>query len=313
MATRICYIISFLTGIGLLFIGLRFLFSPLNAEFDYGISTNTHADYSFHYIKGIRDLFSGILLVLLVLANERKALAIALLAATVVPLGDFMIVMGKNGSDWQHGIAHVVAVLICIIAGPVLLMQKKRTDNPYNQVSFDLIQSAANGGPTISECDLLPGAKTPWHYHTLFSERFEVMEGELEVGRNGKRFQLKPGDKIMISANETHLFNNRSKGVCRLRTTIDPGNIEFEKASLILLGLAKDGLTDKNGIPKKFSDLALFIYLNNSKMIGVMKIVETLLSIVAKIAIKSGRLKILEEDYCKTTGLQGYGDLKYEK
>jgi len=74
--------------------------------------------------------------------------------------------------------------------------------------------------------------------------------------------------------------------------------------------VAKDGHTNGNGIPKNFSDLALFIYLNNSKMTGVMKIVEPLLSIVAKIAIKSGRLKILEEAYCKTTGLQGYGDLK---
>lgn len=302
MTTRICYSISFLTGIGLLFIGLRFLISPVKAEIDYGIFTNTNEDYSFHYIKGIRDLFSGILLLLLVLAKERRALGIVLLSATVVPLGDFMIVMGKNGSDWQHVIAHLIAIAICMINGPVLLLQKKRKSSSDKQISFNLIHSAADGGPTVTECDLLPGAKTPWHYHTLFSEKFEVLEGELEVGKAGKRYQLKSGDEIVILANETHLFYNRSGSVCRIRTTIDPGNIAFEQASLILLGLTKDGLTNKNGIPKRFSDLALFIYLNNSKMTGAMKIAELFLSLVAKIAINKGRLKMLQDTYCKTTG-----------
>ncbi|MBB6239580.1 quercetin dioxygenase-like cupin family protein [Pedobacter sp. AK013] len=299
MTTRICYSIAFLTGIGLLFIGLRFLISPVKAEFDYGIFTNTNQDYSFHYIKGIRDLFSGILLLFLVWTRERRALGIVLLSATVVPLGDFMIVMGKNGSDWQHAIAHLIAIAICVITGPVLLLQKTKKSSSDKQISFNLIRSAADGGPTIAECDLLPGAKTPWHYHTLFSEKFEVLEGELEVGKAGKRYQLKSGDEIVILANETHLFYNRSESMCRIRTTIEPGNIPFEQASLILLGLAKDGFTNRNGIPKKLSDLALFIYLNNSKMTGAMKIAELFLSFVAKIAINMGRLKVLEDTYCK--------------
>ncbi|QBJ85233.1 DUF4267 domain-containing protein [Chryseobacterium gleum] len=303
MTTRISYIISFLTGIGLLFIGLRFLISPVKAEFDFGIFTNTHKDYSFHYIKGARDIFSGILLLLLVLAKQKKALGIALLSATVVPLGDFMIVMGKNGSDWQHAIAHLIAIAICIITGPALLWQKPKKSSSGEQMSFNLIHSAADGGPTVTECDLLPGAKTPWHYHTLFSEKFEILKGELEVGKAGKRYQLKPGDEIVILANETHLFHNRSGSVCRIRTTIDPGNIPFEQASLILLGLAKDGFTNSSGIPKRFSDLALFLYLNNSRMTGVMKIAEPFLRLVAKIAIHKGRLKVLEDTYCKTAGL----------
>jgi quercetin dioxygenase-like cupin family protein len=303
MTTRICYIISFLTGIGLLFIGLRFLISPVKAEFDFGIFTNTHKDYSFHYIKGSRDIFSGILLLLLVLAKQKKALGIALLSATVVPLGDFMIVMGKNGSDWQHAIAHLIAIAICIITGPALLWQKSKKSSSGEQMSFNLIHSAADGGPTVTECDLLPGAKTPWHYHTLFSEKFEILKGELEVGKAGKRYQLKPGDEIVILANETHLFHNRSRSVCLIRTTIDPGNIPFEQASLILLGLAKDGFTNSSGIPKRFSDLALFLYLNDSRMTGVMKIAEPFLRLVAKIAIHKGRLKVLEDTYCKTAGL----------
>ncbi|RKE57109.1 DUF4267 domain-containing protein [Sphingobacterium detergens] len=300
MTTKICYLISFLTGIGLLFIGTRFLLSPLHAAFDYGMLTNTNSDFSFHYVKGIRDLFSGLLLLLLVLAKERRALAIVLLAATVVPLGDFIIVLGQRGNDWQFTLAHLVAVAICIITGSILLIRKKEQQLGVPEMSFRIIQSVEKGGSTITECDLLPGAKTPWHYHTLFSEQFELLVGTLEVGRSGLIYQLNAGDEITILPHETHLFHNRSAEKCRVRTVLTPGNIEFEQASRILLGLTRDGLTNGSGVPKKLSDLALFLYLNNSKMMGFLKIFQPIFSLIAKIAIKRGRLKVLLSKYCGT-------------
>jgi len=302
MTTRICYLISLLTGIGLLFIGTRFLVSPIKAEFDYGIFTNTNGDFSFHYIKGLRDLFSGLLLILFVITKEKKALAITLLAATIVPLGDMIIVLGKQGNDWQHAIAHLIAVIICITTGPVLLMQKRKNIVSTPQVSLKMLQSAVTGGATISECDLFPGAKTPWHYHTSFSEKFELLEGKLEVGRNGKIYQLSEGDEITIQQNETHFFNNKFSEKCRVRTILNPGNIQFEQASLILIGLTKDGLTSTTGVPKKLSDLALFLYLNNSKMTGFLKIFEPVFNAIAKRAIKTGRLKTLISRYCQNLG-----------
>lgn len=299
MTTKICYTISFLTGLGLLFIGTRFLVSPLNAEFDYGIFTNTNNDFSFHYIKGIRDLFSGLLLIFLVLTKEKRALAITLLAATVVPLGDFLIVTAKHGNDWQHAIAHLTAVMICITIGALLLIPTRKRNVTQAQVSFRMLQSAVTGGPTITECDLIPGAKTPWHYHTLFSEKFEVLEGQLEVGKNGTIHQLTRGDQITILPNESHLFKNRSGEKCKVRTTLAPGNIQFEQASLILLGLTKDGLTSASGIPKKLPDLALFLYLNNSKMRGLPGIFGPIFNLIAKSAINRGRLEMLTSKYCK--------------
>lgn len=299
MTTKICYFISFLTGIGLLFIGTRFLLSPLQAAFDYGMLTNTKGNFSFHYVKGIRDIFSGLLLLLLVLMKERRALAIVLLAATIVPLGDFIVVLGERGNDWQFTIAHLLAIGICIILGSILLMRKKGRQATAPEMSFRIIQSAETGGSTITECDLLPGAKTPWHYHTLFSEKFELLVGNLEVGRNSVIYQLKEEDEITILPNEPHLFNNRSTEKCRVRTVLTPGNIQFEQASRILLGLTNDGLTKANGIPRNLFDLALFLYLNNSKMMGFLKIFQPIFSLIAKIAIKRGRLAVLLSKYCK--------------
>ena len=69
MATKISYVIAFITGLGLIFLGARFLLSPEVAEAGYGIHFNEQGDYSFHYIKGIRDILSGLLMCTFVLMN----------------------------------------------------------------------------------------------------------------------------------------------------------------------------------------------------------------------------------------------------
>ena len=53
----------------------------------------------------------------------------------------------------------------------------------------------------------------------------------------------------------------------------------------MLKGLAKDGLASASGVPKKLSDLALFIYLNNSRMVGPQKFAEPLFNYLARRAI----------------------------
>lgn len=144
------------------------------------------------------------------------------------------------------------------------------------QSYIKLISSADNGKNSVLEMNILPGEKTPWHYHTLFSETFEVLKGTLEVGKGKNIYRLKPGDKATIEPYERHYFNNTSNEECIVTTTIDPGNKDFENALFILKGLAKDGLASNAGTPKKLSDLAVFIYLNNSKMVGFQKIAEPL-------------------------------------
>src|SRR5205085_12247138 len=96
MTNKIAIAIAFLTGLGMIFIGARFLLSPEIAEAGYGIHFNEQGDYSFHYAKGIRDVFSGLLLWVFVLMNERRALAITLLAGTMIPIADMIIVLAKN-------------------------------------------------------------------------------------------------------------------------------------------------------------------------------------------------------------------------
>jgi hypothetical protein len=45
------------------------MLAPATAQAGYGIHFNAHGDYSFHYIKGIRDVFSGLVICLLILTK----------------------------------------------------------------------------------------------------------------------------------------------------------------------------------------------------------------------------------------------------
>jgi len=162
-----------------------------------------------------------------------------------------------------------------------------------------LISSADTNKESIIDFNIIPNEKTPWHYHTLFSETFEVLKGTLEVGLNNKVHQLTKGNRVTIQPNERHYFHNISDNECLIQVTVSPGNKNFENALLISKGLAKDGLANAAGTPKKLTDLALFVYLNNSKMVGLQKIATPLFNYLATSAIKKGRLKELELKYCR--------------
>lgn len=167
------------------------------------------------------------------------------------------------------------------------------------QAYIKLITSADTNKDSVLELNILPGEKTPWHYHTLFAETFEILKGELEVGKDKDIHHLKQGDTAIIQPNEKHYYNNISGEECVIRATLSPGNKNFEKSLFILKGLANDGLASVDGTPKKFSDLVLFIYLSNSRMVGIQKIAEPIFNWFARAAIKKGHLNDLVQKYCR--------------
>jgi len=124
MITKISYVVAFITGLGLIFLGTRFLLSPEIAEAGYGIHFNEQVDYSFHYIKGIRDILSGVLFCAFVLMNERRALGVTLLAGTIVPVADMLIVLSKSYNGVLQAMPHIIAIVICSVFGIILLATK---------------------------------------------------------------------------------------------------------------------------------------------------------------------------------------------
>lgn len=126
MTTRISYAIALLLGLGMIFLGARFFISPDVATVGYGIHVNAQGDYSFHYIKGIRDIFSGLVICVFVLLSERRALGVTLLAGTIIPVTDMLIVLSKSYNGVVQALPHIIATLICAVFGIILLATKRQ-------------------------------------------------------------------------------------------------------------------------------------------------------------------------------------------
>src|SRR4029079_14708571 len=90
----------------------------------YGIHFNEQGDYSFHYIKGIRDLMSGLLMCIFVLSKQTKALGTTLLVGTIVPIVDMFIVLSKPYNGVPQAIPHISAIIACSVFGIILLVTK---------------------------------------------------------------------------------------------------------------------------------------------------------------------------------------------
>jgi hypothetical protein len=126
MTTKISYAVAFITGLGMIFLGARFFYAPEAATTAFGIHFNATGDYSFHYTKGIRDIFSGLLLCAFVLMDQRKAVGVTLLAGTIIPVTDMLIVLSKSYTGVMQAMPHITAIVICFLFGIILLVTKPK-------------------------------------------------------------------------------------------------------------------------------------------------------------------------------------------
>ena len=294
-------LISLLIGAGLLFIGGRFLLAPEAGEAGFGLHYQ-QPDYAFHHIKGIRDIFSGLIIGLLAWSHFRRPLRLTLLAGSLIPLADMLIVWQTPGSTLGAMSIHGGTVITLWLLGYFLRQSTSEIGtNPSanTEAHVKRISSVSEGRNSVLELTILPGESTPPHYHQLFSETFEVLTGALIVGQGTQTLTLHAGQTATIRPGQTHSFRNASGKASLIKVTVSPGNREFEESLLIYKGLARDGLASASGTPRRLPDLALFIRLNDSHMVGFQKIAQSLFAYVASRAIRQGRLAFLKKKYVR--------------
>ncbi|HWK08014.1 MAG TPA: DUF4267 domain-containing protein [Puia sp.] len=99
--------LTLLPAAGIIFVGIRFMIAPTIGADGFGIPFSNADDTVFGKIKGIRDAFSGLVLLPLLWMGMRKATAWVFTAAIIVPFTDCMLVIATNGSgDWSHWLIH---------------------------------------------------------------------------------------------------------------------------------------------------------------------------------------------------------------
>jgi len=122
--TTIGYTLAGLIGAGIIFIGARFLVAPRVAAAGYGVQPDLGQKAAGAYlsVKGIRDIASGFIVIILMVAGATHLLGWVILAATIIPLADATIVLGHGGSkSVAYGVHGLTAAVMLITAALLLI------------------------------------------------------------------------------------------------------------------------------------------------------------------------------------------------
>lgn len=179
-------------------------------------------------------------------------------------------------------------------------MNKRVFENPVigDRVTFLETSEEANGVHSLLEIELIPKGGNAVHYHRSFSETFTAVEGELGVQAGKEHKVLKPGESYTIPPMMLHRFYNTGEQPIKFRVELRPGHAGFENSMKIAYGLARDGLTNKKSVPRKFSHMALLITMSDTNIPGFLSLLMPLFQWKVKQPQMAHVYRELVERYC---------------
>jgi hypothetical protein len=122
--------LGLLIGFGMLFIGLRFLLAPRAGAEGFGVFLPpTDTQYAFHYAKGIRDVFSGLLLVVFAALGYDRPLAWVMLLGALIPCVDLAVVRAQPTASLALELPHLLAIVL-LLGGAAALFRQSTPATP---------------------------------------------------------------------------------------------------------------------------------------------------------------------------------------
>jgi mannose-6-phosphate isomerase-like protein (cupin superfamily) len=154
-----------------------------------------------------------------------------------------------------------------------------------------------NGAYLLGQLEVAPGGGNNLHTHSSFEETFIAIQGILGIKYGGKEIYLNPGDTFTIPKKQPHAFFNSGQETITCQVKLSPGHEGFIKGIAILYGLAADGKTNKKGVPRSLTHLALFFSLADTIPTGGLSLLAPLFRWLAARARKRGVERELLEKY----------------
>ena len=116
------YYLSGMIALGIIIIGARFFVAPHAAAAAFGVPVSPDARWDAYLsVKAMRDIASGLFIAILMINGSLHLLGWFMLAATIIPLTDAMIVLGHGGTKASaFGIHGATAGVMLIISGSLL-------------------------------------------------------------------------------------------------------------------------------------------------------------------------------------------------
>jgi hypothetical protein len=124
LLTNIGYGLSGLLGLAIIGIDTRFLLAPRAAAAGFGIAIGRDGGSANPYlsVKGVRDIASGLVVFILLAAGKPGLLAGFLLAASIIPVGDAIIVLRGNGPKATVYGVHAATAAVMLAAATFLFV-----------------------------------------------------------------------------------------------------------------------------------------------------------------------------------------------
>jgi hypothetical protein len=113
-------LVGLVACVAIIVLGARFILQPRQATLDFGVDVDNVR--ALTEIKGVRDIASGVVLLVVWAAAGRAALGWALLAAAITPTGDALIVLTNGGKPSRALGIHGVTAALLVAAGLVLAL-----------------------------------------------------------------------------------------------------------------------------------------------------------------------------------------------
>ncbi|MFI5958079.1 DUF4267 domain-containing protein [Cryptosporangium sp. NPDC051539] len=113
-------LVAILGCVAIVVLGTRFLLSPRRATLDFGVAADNVR--ALTAIKGVRDITSGVVPLVVWAAAGPAALGWALVAAAITPIADAVIVRTNGGKLATALGVHGVTAAVLIAAGLVLAL-----------------------------------------------------------------------------------------------------------------------------------------------------------------------------------------------
>jgi hypothetical protein len=124
MTATVGYLLGALLAAAIVFIGARFLIAPGIAAVGYGVPTDPGQSEVRAYlsVKGVRDITTGLLVAVLLLAHATHLAGWVMLAATLIPIGDATIVLRHGGAKpIAYGVHGGTAAVMLVTAALLLI------------------------------------------------------------------------------------------------------------------------------------------------------------------------------------------------
>jgi hypothetical protein len=108
-------------------VGAGYLLAPQRMAPDFGFTVWPHGEADgFLNVKGVRDVVSGLIVLALLAAGQRRAAGVAQLTIALIPTGDMLTILVRRGSTATALGVHGLTAALVAATGALLLRRENR-------------------------------------------------------------------------------------------------------------------------------------------------------------------------------------------